>query len=1019
MCTQKILFPSSTTAALDLRRWGGAFVEASSIKGTYTIEQRLLKQQSHGRYRVLSRSIWAILVTLCAHYCRTSLVVDGQQIEHPAQKRQHQHEHVLASYLSYHRAVARAKMSSSASGAASQHEQNHQELENQQKQQPRQLQTQPTTQPSSTPYSWCIANMNAADQDENGLLSRAEFGDFVTLQSLNQINNPMNMLPFVTIFSTEACSQCNILTPEESQSCCVGSNEHIVIGTPPMDGITWDIYWTTMNYVCGSVNNAIRQRVGPIVTSEPSPNNPPPYIQPFEPPTVPAPTIPAPTIPAPTIPAPTIPAPAVPTPTVTAPTVTAPTIPAPTIPAPTIPTPTTPTPTIPTPTVPAPSVPAPTIPAPTIPAPTIPAPTISTPTTVPTPTVPTPTIPGPTVPTPTIPAPTVPAPTVPTPTVPTPTIPAPTVPTPTTPAPTIPAPTTVTAPTTTEPTLTETTTTGPSLSTNLPTTPQPSIENSTTFSPTMITIVPSTLMPLTTSPPSAPASATNSPSTEDSPSSQTQPPSTSIPSASPTPDFTVLPTRTISPSPIISSNRPTFTNRPTTAFPQKNQTFSLSPSRAVTTTPTYTSQPNQSPVSSFRPTTRPSFSATPTRTATWQQVGGPFVSDGNEDYNDGFGRAVALFGAYLAIGEPDGGGSPFGGELLVQERAGNANWEQTNANFEIPDLVQSFGSALDTAMVSENGMIAKLSILVGAVGTLNSTTGFRFGSVHYFQYDNNTQNWNAVGSVDGVQPHGEVDESGGSFGSSVTMASSIYRMAVGAPGSYDNATGRVYIYDYDGTDWQPMPGMPIVGVEPGARLGTSLAMSSNGQRLLIGEPGMNDGDGAVYYWEWNGNEWEALLEIRATPGSKEAFGTTVALLTDNGGRIAIGAPLYDDSTGGNRGIVRVYEELALLPMFFQRLGTDEDFIRTSDGAANGDQIGNTLSGAKGRVCFGTENGSVRVYEYNGSAWVQVGNGLNALGSPVVSVSMSEDANSVAMGLANEEVVVYDFVAAQEDPFRRF
>lgn len=46
-----------------------------------------------------------------------------------------------------------------------------------------------------------------------------------------------------------------------------------------------------------------------------------------------------------------------------------------------------------------------------------------------------------------------------------------------------------------------------------------------------------------------------------------------------------------------------------------------------------------------------------------------------------------------------------------------------------------------------------------------------------------------------------------------------------------------------------------------------------------------------------------------------------------------------------------------------------------------------------------------MYEFRVNDWVEVASSPN-LGSPVVSISMSEDAASVVVGLENKEVRVY-------------
>jgi len=61
---------------------------------------------------------------------------------------------------------------------------------------------------------------------------------------------------------------------------------------------------------------------------------------------------------------------------------------------------------------------------------------------------------------------------------------------------------------------------------------------------------------------------------------------------------------------------------------------------------------------------------------------------------------------------------------------------------------------------------------------------------------------------------------------------------------------------------------------------------------------------------------------------------------------------------------------------------------------------------QGRLAFGTATGSFRVYEWDVNQWVEVASGPS-LGSSVTSISLSDDAQTVVVGLANREVRVYD------------
>ena len=370
----------------------------------------------------------------------------------------------------------------------------------------------------------------------------------------------------------------------------------------------------------------------------------------------------------------------------------------------------------------------------------------------------------------------------------------------------------------------------------------------------------------------------------------------------------------------------------------------------------------------------------------WQLAGGPFSSTNSNLGNTQFGHDVALVGDFLAIGEPLGGASEYG-DVAIYER-GNTEWVLDDSGFA-QDTIK-YGFAVDGAMIDNVP-----TIVVGATESYDGQLNI-LGSAHIYQRDLATNNWNAVGDPLGLRPQFFDNVNGDMYGTSVSIASDKLRFAIGAPNSGGNGvsgtnSGKVYIYDYDGMNWVPFGG-PIVGSEPNNLVGTSVSMSTTGDKLLVGAPGHISNSGGIYFYNWNGTAWDSLVSMRGSPG--ERLGTTVSILDPAGTIIAFGAPTF----GQDKGRVRIFYESN--PGFYQQLG-NEDIV-----GADGEAIGTTLSGAKGRVCFGTANGSFRAYELVGQNWVEISSGPN-LGQPVVSISMAADGNSVAVGLSNEEVVVYD------------
>lgn len=122
----------------------------------------------------------------------------------------------------------------------------------------------------------------------------------------------------------------------------------------------------------------------------------------------------------------------------------------------------------------------------------------------------------------------------------------------------------------------------------------------------------------------------------------------------------------------------------------------------------------------------------------------------------------------------------------------------------------------------------------------------------------------------------------------------------------------------------------------------------------------------------------------------------------NGKVVVVGAP-YNDSTGVDAGRVKVYE---FNGSAWQQLGND------IFGEAAGDKSGTSTSisadgytvaiGAPYNDGAGVDAGRVRIYRYIASAWQQLGSDIDGAGAAYLagrSVSLSSDGNTVAIGVS--------------------
>jgi len=281
------------------------------------------------------------------------------------------------------------------------------------------------------------------------------------------------------------------------------------------------------------------------------------------------------------------------------------------------------------------------------------------------------------------------------------------------------------------------------------------------------------------------------------------------------------------------------------------------------------------------------------------------------------------------------------------------------------------------------------SVAVGA--RVNDGTGSSAGHVRVYTFDGTA--WGQLGSdIDG-------EAAGDNSGYSVSLSSDGETVAIGARLN-DGAgfgSGHMRVYRFDGTAWGQV-GADIDGGAAGDQSGWSVSLSSNGSTVAVGAPFDDDAGsdaGHVRVYRFDGTAWGQLGADIDGDAAGDESGFSVSLSSD-GSTVAIGSRL-NDGAGSEAGHIRVYsfDGTAWGP-----LGA------AIEGAAADDYFGYSLSlssngmtvavGAQG----GSFSGEVRVYRFDGTAWVQLGadiEGEFAGDQSGRSVSLSSDGSTVAIG----------------------
>ena len=251
---------------------------------------------------------------------------------------------------------------------------------------------------------------------------------------------------------------------------------------------------------------------------------------------------------------------------------------------------------------------------------------------------------------------------------------------------------------------------------------------------------------------------------------------------------------------------------------------------------------------------------------------------------------------------------------------------------------------------------------------------------------------------------GEVEDG---YGYSVSLSSDGTVMAAGAIDTSDGK-GYVRVYKWNGSIWEQR-GSDIYGEAASDESGYSVSLSSDGSIVAIGAPS-NDGNdniqgGHVRVYYWNGTSWVQRGEDINAEAAINNLGNSVSLSSD-GTILAIGAPM-NTGTGLFSGHVRVYYWNAT--SWVQR-GSDIDGESGNDFSGHSVSLSSdgSIIAINAINNSGNNNeypgiGHVRVYYWNGTSWIQRGSDIDgeaAGDNSGVSVSLSSDGLIVAIGAYN-------------------
>jgi hypothetical protein len=410
-----------------------------------------------------------------------------------------------------------------------------------------------------------------------------------------------------------------------------------------------------------------------------------------------------------------------------------------------------------------------------------------------------------------------------------------------------------------------------------------------------------------------------------------------------------------------------------------------------------------------------------TAQAQWTQWGQTVQGDWAHETSGG---VVSMPDAHtVGIGPgDDGGATSFPDRIRVFTNNGNG-WEQKGDDILGPPEFFDFGKTM----------------CMGDANTIAAHTGSDGGITdpgHVLVHAWSGSTWEQKGMpIDG-------DDFWDSFGRSLCMPDG-NTLAIGVPGGAPSSSGHVEVYAWDGSDWV-QKGANINGAITAENFGRTVCMPDPNTVAIAAQEAWADSakPAPVRIYDWDGALWvQRGADIMG--GMDENFGRSLSMPDAN--TIAMGAPGFKPYLSGlpgqtdpipNDGLARVYTWNGSA---WVQKGADinDDPVNDNAGWSVSMPDANTVAvGAPNDTPDGAQRGFVRVYGWDGGAWVQTGEDIpenNAFGNQLGKSISMPDTQTVAVGapIANTPggshsgmVMVYTWgptsiAAASAHPFRIF
>lgn len=272
------------------------------------------------------------------------------------------------------------------------------------------------------------------------------------------------------------------------------------------------------------------------------------------------------------------------------------------------------------------------------------------------------------------------------------------------------------------------------------------------------------------------------------------------------------------------------------------------------------------------------------------------------------------------------------------------NWEEFTI-FDSPEgfLPYTFGWSIDS-----DGDVA----IVGVSPLYEGDGDVDYGGAVILNY--NGTNW--IKTQELVPADGVVTDKG--YGFNVAIDNNIAMVSAEGDNSF---TGAVYVFEFDGENWNETQKLVPQDASPNLVFGTNISIDGNTVAISSEE---SNGSGAVYIYNYNGTDWIEEEKItKESPLSGDVFGISANLTND---QLIVGCGGEDGPTGSFHGAVYIYRFDGTSWQLEQRL-FEEDLLPTMGGlgAFYGRRV--LIDGATaivGAPSEDDERGAVYIYQLN-------------------------------------------------------